>query len=49
LAPYYFGGFSHGANTSDTEGVHSKELKPYLNGVANGATHEEAIGATNGV
>jgi homogentisate 1,2-dioxygenase len=26
LAPYYFGGFSHGANTSDTEGVHSADL-----------------------
>ncbi|KAH7068457.1 RmlC-like cupin domain-containing protein [Paraphoma chrysanthemicola] len=32
LAPYYFGGFSHGANTSDTEGVHSKELEKYLRG-----------------
>lgn len=34
LAPYYFGGFSHGANTSDTDGVHRKELEPYLNGQA---------------
>jgi len=30
LAPYFFGGFSHGANTSDTQGVHSEELKPYM-------------------
>lgn len=30
LAPYYFGGFSHGANTSDTEGVHSAELGQYI-------------------
>ncbi|KAF2730224.1 Homogentisate 1,2-dioxygenase [Polyplosphaeria fusca] len=43
LAPYYFGGFSSGANTSATEGVHSKELKPYLNGAA------ETNGTTNGV
>jgi homogentisate 1,2-dioxygenase len=39
LAPYYIGGFSHGANASDTEGVHSKELKPYLDCTANGATN----------
>lgn len=26
MAQYYFGGFSHGANTSDTEGVHSADL-----------------------
>jgi homogentisate 1,2-dioxygenase len=26
LASYYFGGFSHGANTSNTEGVHSADL-----------------------
>ncbi|KAF2750992.1 homogentisate 1,2-dioxygenase [Sporormia fimetaria CBS 119925] len=37
LAPYYIGGFSHGANASDTEGVHSKELEPYLNGTTNEA------------
>lgn len=39
LAPYYFGGFSHGANTSDTDGVHREELEPYLSGKAkvNGA------------
>lgn len=43
LAPYYFGGFSHGANTSETEGVHSEELAPYLNGTA------EPNGQTNGV
>jgi homogentisate 1,2-dioxygenase len=58
LAPYYIGGFEHGANTSDTEGVHSKELKPYLNGTrteaTNGSTTTEATdgsttnGATNG-
>lgn len=30
LAPYYFGGFSHGANTSSTDGVHREELEPYL-------------------
>jgi homogentisate 1,2-dioxygenase len=29
LAPYYFGGFTHGANTSDTEGVHSADLDNY--------------------
>jgi homogentisate 1,2-dioxygenase len=34
LAPYYFGGFSHGANTSDTDGVHREELEPYLSGKA---------------
>jgi homogentisate 1,2-dioxygenase len=37
LAPYYFGGFSHGANTSDTEGVHSADLDiKHLNSKANG-------------
>jgi len=30
LAPYYFGGFSQGANTSNTEGVHSAELGQYM-------------------
>jgi homogentisate 1,2-dioxygenase len=30
LAPYYFGGFSHGANTSVIDGVHAEELKKYL-------------------
>ena len=34
LAPYYIGGFTHGANSSDTQGVHSEELAPYLNGVS---------------
>lgn len=34
LAPYYIGGFAHGANSSDTQGVHSEELAPYLNGVS---------------
>lgn len=34
LAPYYFGGFSHGANTSNTDGVHRDELEPYLRGHA---------------
>ena len=34
LAPYYIGGFTHGANSSDTRGVHSEELAPYLNGVS---------------
>jgi homogentisate 1,2-dioxygenase len=29
LAPYYFGGFSHGANTSDTQGVHSEDLEQH--------------------
>ena len=51
LAPYYFGGFSHGANTSETEGVHSKELAPYLetklNGDLNGS-HTNGNGITNG-
>ncbi|KAJ4345468.1 uncharacterized protein N0V89_011599 [Didymosphaeria variabile] len=42
LAPYYIGGFSHGANASDTEGVHSKELKPYLNGT-NGVRHDSVL------
>lgn len=31
LAPYYIGGFSHGPNSSDSEGVHSKELEQTLN------------------
>jgi homogentisate 1,2-dioxygenase len=44
LANYYFGGFSHGANTSDTEGVHSADLDNKLYGLkANGAN------GTNGV
>lgn len=54
LAPYYFGGFSHGANTSATEGVHSEEMKPYLNGglqpqtnQTNGIAHSATNGATN--
>ena len=34
LTPYYIGGFTHGANSSDTQGVHSEELAPYLNGVS---------------
>ena len=46
LAPYYFGGFSHGANSSDTEGVHSKELEPYLNGSVE--KKELTNGHTNG-
>ena len=46
LAPYYFGGFSHGANSSDTEGVHSKELEPYLNGSVE--KKELTNGNTNG-
>jgi homogentisate 1,2-dioxygenase len=29
LAPYYFGGFAHGANTTDSEGVHSADLDNY--------------------
>jgi len=38
LAPYYFGGFSHGANTSDTEGVHSADLDiKQLSSKVNGA------------
>lgn len=45
LAPYYIGGFSRGANSSMTEGVHSKELAPYLessqkNGSSNGVSKE---------
>lgn len=54
LAPYYFGGFSHGANTSDTEGVHSEELEQYLrrdskiNGT-NGTNGTEDTNGTNGV
>lgn len=48
LAPYYFGGFSHGANTSDTEGVHSAELEPYIRSTSkvNGAN---GTNGTNGV
>lgn len=42
LAPYYFGGFSHGANTSNTEGVHAEELKQYL-------TSDSKANGTNGV
>jgi homogentisate 1,2-dioxygenase len=42
LAPYYFGGFSHGANTSSTGGVHSEELKQYL-------SPESKANGTNGV
>lgn len=42
LAPYYFGGFSHGANTSDTTGVHSDELEKYMR-------HDSKINGTNGV
>ena len=51
LAPYYIGGFAHGANSSMTEGVHSKELKPYLNGTSetNGTTNGTTNGAVNPV
>jgi homogentisate 1,2-dioxygenase len=44
LAPYYFGGFSHGANTSATEGVHSAELEKYLrrDSKVNGANGADA-------
>ncbi|KAH9874017.1 hypothetical protein IAQ61_004645 [Plenodomus lingam] len=42
LAPYYFGGFSHGANTSDTSGVHSEELEPYLR-------HDSKVNGANGM
>lgn len=44
LAPYYIGGFAHGANSSDTEGVHSKELKEYLNGATNGTAEVNGNG-----
>ena len=41
MAPYYIGGFAHGANASDTEGVHSEELKPYLMDTKfNGVRHD---------
>ena len=47
LAPYYIGGFSHGANASDTEGVHSEELAPYLSDAKlNGVRHDSL---SNGV
>jgi homogentisate 1,2-dioxygenase len=41
LAPYYFGGFSHGANTSDIEGVHSADLDNYKQ-------HEVKVNGANG-
>jgi homogentisate 1,2-dioxygenase len=48
LAPYYFGGFSNGANTSATEGVHSEELGQYLrdDSKSNGTN---GVDGTNGV
>lgn len=52
LAPYYIGGFSHGANASDTEGVHSRELAPYLNETkTNGIRHDSLSNGdvTNGI
>jgi homogentisate 1,2-dioxygenase len=41
IAPYYFGGFTHGANTSDTEGVHSADLDNYKH-------HEVKVNVANG-
>jgi hypothetical protein len=56
LAPYYIGGFEHGANTSNTEGVHYRELKQYLeaptndltNGTTNGSAHKVPPQPVNG-
>lgn len=38
LASYYFGGFAHGANTRDDDGVHREEFEEYL-----------GVGKVNGV
>ena len=46
MAPYYFGGFSHGANTSDTEGVHSADLSyKQVASKANGANGTNGVSA----
>ena len=42
LAPYYFGGFMHGANTRDDDGVHKEEFEEYLGKV-------KGVNGVNGV
>lgn len=54
LAPYYFGGFSQGANTSSTSGVHSDELEAYMRRdskieSSNGLSDAEVNSKPNGI